>query len=155
MIALRHIDTRRCIFRQINQKWPYFLFFGCNFFFVENRENFLFSTDTNMLFPQIFSYISLLYDQWLPRYMNCPHANCCNYIWGGCRQENESNPPKTSFKQVLNHLSGFEHYAFFDFPKNFFHSTLLRLPVLVASERSGTEAGTGIEVQVSLGCIHR
>ena len=49
-----------------------------------------------------------------------PHGNCRDYIWGGCRLENGGNPPKTNFKQVLDHLSGFENYTFFDFQKKFF-----------------------------------
>ena len=39
---------------------------------------------------------------------------------GGCRLENAGNPQKTNFKQVLDHLSGFENYTFFDFQKKFF-----------------------------------
>ena len=49
-----------------------------------------------------------------------PHANCRDYIWGSCRLEIGGNPPKTNFKQVLNNLSGFENYTFFDFQKKFF-----------------------------------
>ena len=49
-----------------------------------------------------------------------PHANCRDYIWGGCRLENGGNPPQTNLKQVLNHLSGFENFTFFDFQKKFF-----------------------------------
>ena len=51
-------------FSQTLPKWSQILFFGCNFFRVENRENFLLSTFRNMMFPQILSYIPLLYDQW-------------------------------------------------------------------------------------------
>ena len=57
-----------------------------------------------------------------------PHANCRDYIWGGCRLENGGNPPKTNFKQVLDHLSGFKNCTFFDFQKKFFslHPTISR-----------------------------
>ena len=41
-------------------------------------------------------------------------------ILGGCRLENGGNPQKTNFRQVLDHLSGFKNYTFFDFQKKFF-----------------------------------
>ena len=60
-----------------------------------------------------------------------PHANCRDYIWGGCQLENGGNSPKTNFKQVLDHLSGFENYTFFNFQKKFFslHPTGIYLSV--------------------------
>ena len=104
----------------------YFLFFGCNFFCVKNRENFLLSTDRNMVFLQILSDIPLLYDQWLPRYVNYPPRPHLRLHLGGFRMENGGNPPKTNFKQVLDHLPGFENNTLFSIhKKNFFHSTLL------------------------------
>ena len=79
-----------------------------------------------MVFPQILSYIPLLYDQWLPRYLNYPPRQLSRLHLGGCRLEYGGNPPKTNFKQVLDRLSRFENYTFFDFQKNFFpfHPTI-------------------------------
>ena len=49
-----------------------FCFSAVTFFCVENRENFLLSSDRNMVFPQILSHIPFLSDQWLSRYKNYP-----------------------------------------------------------------------------------
>ena len=127
LLTQLHIDE---FSKKKYQKWPHYFFFSTvNFFCFENRENFLLSTDTNMVFPQSLSHIPLLYDQWLPRYANYPPRQLSRLHLGGCRLENGSNPPKTNFKEVLNHLSGFENYryTFFNFQKKFFslHPKLL------------------------------
>ena len=54
-----------------------------------------------------------------------PYANCRDYIWGGgvAGWKMGATAQKTNFKQVLNHLSGFENYTIFDFQKKFFSLT--------------------------------
>ena len=73
-----------------------------------------------MVFSQILSYIPLLYDQWLPRYVNYPPRPHSRLHLGGFRMENGGNPPKTKFKQVLDHLPGFENYTLLSIPKKKF-----------------------------------
>ena len=43
--------------QKITKNGRNFLFFGCNFFCVKDREKFLRSTDRNMVFPQILSHM--------------------------------------------------------------------------------------------------
>ena len=74
MTVLLYTITRKRIFQKL-PKWSQFLFFGSNFFRDENRENFLLSTDRNMVFPQILIYIPLLYDQWLHKICELPPAS--------------------------------------------------------------------------------
>ena len=52
-----------------------------------------------------------------------------NNILGGIPLENGGNPPNTNFKQVLEHLPGFENFTFFDFQKKFvsLHPTTKKL----------------------------
>ena len=77
-----------------------------------------------MVFPQILSHMPLLFDQWLPRCKNYPCVIRYDNMLGGSRLENDGNPQKTNFQQVLKHFPGFENYTFFDFQKKIFHSTL-------------------------------
>ena len=100
LIGLQHIGE---FFDKLTEKWPYFLFFGFNFFRIENRENFPCSTDRNMVFLLIFSYIPLLYDPMHPP---------SQLHLGGCLLENGGNLPKTNFIGVSDHLSEFKNYAF-------------------------------------------
>ena len=79
----------------------------------------------NMVFPQILSYMPLLFDQWLPRYMNYPLRHSRDNIFGGGWLENGSNPQNINFQQVLDHLLGFKNYIFFDFQKFFFTAPAL------------------------------
>ena len=111
---------------KLSQNGHIFGFSAVTFFVLKIEKTFFFSTDRNMVFPQILSYIPLLYDQWLPRYANNPHANCRNYIWGGCRLKTGGNIPKTNFKQVLDHLLRFEIYTFLISKRTFFHSILTK-----------------------------
>ena len=83
-------------------KNDHIFYFSTVTFFVLKKNKLFVSTDRNVVFPQILIDIPLLYDQWLPRYVNGPHANCRDYMWGGCRLENGGNPPKTNFNQVLD-----------------------------------------------------
>ena len=111
-----HIDE----FSDKLTKMAIFFVYGCNFFCVENRENILLSTDRNMVFSQILSHIPLVYDQWLPRFANYPSHQLSRLHLGELPAGKWGQPPKTNFKQGLNHLSGFESYTFFDFQKKFF-----------------------------------
>ena len=74
-------STLRLIFQKIYQKWSQFLFIGCNFFCVKNREKF--STHKNMVFPQILSRTPLLSHQWLPKYVNYPLRHQLRWYFGG------------------------------------------------------------------------
>ena len=66
-----------------------------------------------MVFAQILSYIPLLYDQWLPRYVNYPPRPQSRLHLGELPAGKRGQPPpKTNFKQVLDHLPGFENYTF-------------------------------------------
>ena len=89
-------------------------------FCVENRENFLLSSDRNMVFPQILSHMPLLSNQWLPRYINYPLRHQSRLHFGGWPAGKWGQPPKNKFSTSFRPFSGIYELHFFRFPKKFF-----------------------------------
>ena len=124
LLALLHIGQ---FSKKFTKHGHIFCFSVLIFVCVKNTENFLLSTDRNMVFPKILSHIPLLYDQWLPRYVNYPHANCDDNIWGGAGWKMGANLQKQILSKFWTICRDLRTALFSISKKKFFHSTLLTI----------------------------
>ena len=84
-----------------------------------------------------------------------PCIICRDDILGGSRLENGGNLPKTNFKQVLDHLPGFENYTFFDFQKKLFslHPTA-EVTIIEWNQSFGKLAGCLRKIELKIKRYH-
>ena len=108
------------------QKWSQFLFFGCNFVCDENRENFLLSTDRNVVFPQICELYTITLQPVVTEICELPPALSFAITFRGKAGWKMMESPKNQFFNKFLTIWPDLRTTFFSISKkSFFYSTLL------------------------------